>query len=96
MDGCSAGERDNATLYGLTSYANGIHGLELSVVGHVRLVGFKVADCRDNGMEIQETMGEWGGPLVQVHTRTVHTCACMLCKLQQNKKKEKIYGLDSI
>lgn len=36
------------------------------MVGHVRLVRFKVADNRDNGIEIQETLGEWGGPLILV------------------------------
>ena len=29
-------------------------------------MGFKVADNRDNGMEIQETHGVWGGPLIEV------------------------------
>ena len=48
------------------SYSNSIRGLELSVVGHVQLVGFKVADNRDNGMEVQETHGVWGGPLIEV------------------------------
>ena len=40
--------------------------MELSVVGHVRLTGFKVADNVVNGIEIQETLGEWGGPGVMV------------------------------
>ena len=40
-----------------------IHGLELSVVGHVQLVRFKAADNRDNGMEIQELMVIGGDPL---------------------------------
>ena len=66
MDGCAAKQPDNATLYDFTTYANGIHGVELSVVGNVRLVGFKIADNRDNGIEIQETLGEWGGPLIKV------------------------------
>lgn len=59
--------RYNATLYGFTSYSNGIHGLELSVVGHIRLSGFKVADNVVNGMEIQETRGIWGGAMIMVY-----------------------------
>jgi len=43
------------------------------VVGHVQLVGFKVADNRDNGMEIQETHGDWGGPLIRVCYMTSST-----------------------
>ena len=31
----------------------------ITVVGHVQLVAFKVADNRDNGMEVQETDGVW-------------------------------------
>lgn len=68
VDGCGATTPSTATFYNLVSYSNGIHGLELSVVGHVQLVGFKVADNRDNGMEVQETHGEWGGPLIEVIT----------------------------
>ena len=55
-----------ANLYNFVSYSNGIHGLELSVVGHVRLIGFKVADNRDDGIAIQEGHGQWGGPMVKV------------------------------
>lgn len=55
-----------ATLSDFTSYGNGIHGVELSVVGHVQLTDFKVADNVQNGIEIQETIGEWGGPLIMV------------------------------
>ena len=66
VDGCGATEPDTATLYDFVSYGNGIHGLELSVVGHVRLVRFKVADNVQNGMEIQETLGTWGGPMIRV------------------------------
>lgn len=55
-----------ATLYYFTSYANGIHGVELSIIGHIRLVGFKVADNVKNGIEIIETRGDWGGPKIQV------------------------------
>ena len=58
--------RYNATLHDFTSYSNGIHGLELSIVGHVRLSGFKVADNVDNGIEIQETRGDWGGAMIMV------------------------------
>ena len=69
-DGCSGNTPSIAIFSNLLSYSNGIHGLELSVVGHVQLVRFKVADNRDNGMEIQETHGDWGGPLIKV---------CMKC-----------------
>ena len=79
VDGCSEGERDIATLYDFTSYANGIHGLELSVVGHVRLVGFKVADNVDNGIEIQETHGWWGGPMIQVCSYVCLSVCLFLC-----------------
>ena len=65
-DGCRARAHQVATLSNFTSYANGIHGVELSVVGHVRLVGFKVADNVKNGIEIIETQGHWGGPKIQV------------------------------
>jgi len=68
-DGCSGNTPSIALFSNLVSYSNGIHGLELSVVGHVQLVGFKVADNRDNGMEIQETHGDWGGPLIKVCIR---------------------------
>lgn len=53
-------------MYNFTSFANGIHGLEFSIIGNIRLVGFKVADNRDNGIEIQETLGNWGGAIIQV------------------------------
>ena len=65
-DGCRARVHQVATLSSFTSYANGIHGVELSVVGHVRLVGFKVADNVNNGIEIIETQSHWGGPKIQV------------------------------
>lgn len=65
-DGCRARVHQVATLSNFTSYANGIHGVELSVVGHVRLVGFKIADNVKNGIEIIETRGHWGGPRIQV------------------------------
>lgn len=66
MDGCGATVLGEATLYDFTTYGNGIHGVELSVVGHVRLSGFRVADNVVNGIEIQETLGEWGGPRIMV------------------------------
>ena len=55
--------------------------MELSVVGHVRLSGFRVADNVVNGIEITETMGEWGGPQVKVgmhvgRTAGQGTCGC--------------------
>ena len=56
---CDSGSaRDTITLYNLTSYANGIHGVEFSVIGNVQVDGFKLADNRDNGIEITETVGE--------------------------------------
>ncbi len=55
-----------ATLRDFTGYGNGIHGVELSVVGHVRLADFKIADNVENGIEIQETHGDWGGPMIVV------------------------------
>ena len=39
-------------------------------MGHVRLVGFKVADNVENGMVVTETHGDWGGPLIMV-------CVCV-------------------
>jgi hypothetical protein len=66
VDECGATELGEATLHNFTTFGNGIHGVELSVVGHVRLSGFKVADNVENGIEIQETHGEWGGPRVMV------------------------------
>jgi plastocyanin len=63
-DRCWGNDID-ANFYNLVSYANGIHGVELSVVGHVRLIGFKVADNRDNGIEILEAHGSWGGPMIK-------------------------------
>ena len=65
-DGCGATEPKMANLTDFTTFANGIHGVELSIVGHVRLRGFKVADNVQNGIEIIETLGYWGGPKVEV------------------------------
>ena len=46
-------------------------------MGHVQLDGFKVADNVDNGIEILETHGSWGGPMIRVSligsTCTIHT-----------------------
>ena len=36
------------------------------MIGHVKIVGFKVADNRDSGIEIQEAYGTWGGPIIKV------------------------------
>eukprot|EP00117_Sycon_ciliatum_P037364 scpid335/ scgid27970/ Fibrocystin-L; Polycystic kidney and hepatic disease 1-like protein 1 len=58
---CNPANSSSASFYGLTSYANGIHGVELSVVENVKLIGFKVADSRDNGIEINEGYGDWFG-----------------------------------
>ena len=56
---CDKGSaRDTIILYNLTSYANGIHGVEFSIIGNVQVDGFKLADNRDNGIEITETVGE--------------------------------------
>jgi len=66
VDGCRATEVGVATLRDFTGYGNGIHGVELSVVGHVRLVDFKLADNIQNGIEIQETIGDWGGAMIRV------------------------------
>lgn len=68
VDECRATELGEATLYDFTTFGNGIHGVELSVVGHVRLSGFKVADNVVNGIEIQETRGEWNGSQVMVRS----------------------------
>ena len=67
VDGCGKSELGKAIMYNFTSYANGIHGLEFSVVGNIKIIGFKLADNRDNGIEIQETLGVWGGAVIQVH-----------------------------
>ena len=45
-------------------------------MGHVRLVGFKVADNVQNGMVVTETHGDWGGPLIKVCV-CVCVCVCM-------------------
>lgn len=66
MAECGDGKDDDAYFYRLTTYANGIHGVEMSVIGNVKLVGFKIADSRDNGIEVQEAIGEGWGAVVQV------------------------------
>ena len=65
-DGCSGTIPQNVTLYNFTTYNNGIHGVEFSVLGHVSVDNFKMADNVDNGIEIQEANGEWGGAVVKV------------------------------
>ena len=79
VDECSARELAEATLNDFTTYGNGIHGVELSVVGHVQLSGFRVADNVVNGIEIQETMGEWGGPQVKVRVHVGKTVCQGIC-----------------
>lgn len=54
------------TLYNFTTYSNGIHGVELSVIGHISIDNFKIADNVENGLEIQEAIGEWGGAVMKV------------------------------
>ena len=54
----SASARGIITLFNLTSYSNGIHGVEFSVIGNIQVDGFKLADNRDNGIEISETVGD--------------------------------------
>ena len=54
----TASAHATVTLYNLTSYANGIHGVEFSIIGNVQVDGFKLADNRDNGIEITETVGD--------------------------------------
>lgn len=79
VDECGATELGEATLHDFTSFANGIHGVELSVVGHIRLTGFKVADNVVNGIEITETLGEWGGPGVMVCEHAVGWPGVTVC-----------------
>lgn len=62
--GCSGGDVA-ANFYNLVTYSNGINGVEMSVIGHVRLIGFKIADNRDDGIAIQESYGSWGGPMIK-------------------------------
>lgn len=37
------------------------------MIGNVKIIGFKVADNRDNGIEIQETNGEWEQATIEVY-----------------------------
>ena len=76
VDGCGKSELGEAIMYNFTSYANGIHGLEFSVVGNIKIIGFKLADNRDNGIEIQETLGVWGGAVIQVHNYVLCNVKC--------------------
>ena len=62
--GCS-GDDVAANFYNLVAYSNGINGVELSVIGNVRLIGFKVADNRDEGIVIQESFGSSDGPMIK-------------------------------
>ena len=64
--GCHEGLPLNVTLYNFTTYNNGIHGVEFSVIGHVSIENFKIADNVNNGFEIQEALGEWGGAVIKV------------------------------
>ena len=56
----------SATLYNFTTYNNGIHGVEFSVVANVIADGFKIADNVENGFEIQEALGDWGETALKV------------------------------
>ena len=47
------------------------------MVGHVRLVGFKVADNVENGMVVTEAHGDWGGPLIKVRGLLEVMCVCV-------------------
>ncbi len=53
-------------LFNFTTYSNDIHGVEFSVIGNVKAVGFKIADNRDNGIEIQETIGDFEQATIEV------------------------------
>ena len=67
-NGCHGGNTVNATLYNFTTYNNGIHGVEFSIVGHVIADNFKIADNVENGFEVQETTGvEWGEAVLKVY-----------------------------
>lgn len=56
----------NATLYNFTTYSNGIHGVEFSVIGSVVADNFKIADNVENGFEIQEANVQWGAAVIKV------------------------------
>jgi hypothetical protein len=73
--GCSGGDVA-ANFYNLVTYSNGINGVEMSVIGHVRLIGFKIADNRDDGIAIQESYGSWGGPMIKA-SLILHECKCL-------------------
>ena len=47
-------------------------------------MGFKVADNRDNGMEVQETHGVWGGALIEVIVYNIIVIICLCCSSLQN------------
>ena len=65
-DGCRRGAPANATFYNFTTYNNGIHGVEFSVIGHVTVDNFKIADNVEMGFEIQEANGLWGEAVIKV------------------------------
>lgn len=78
-DGCNSKIHSTASLYNFTTYANDIHGVEFSVIGNVKIIGFKVADNRDNGIEIQETNGEWEQATIEVRDYTFpYLFSCIL------------------
>ena len=66
-DGCRRGAPANATFYNFTTYNNGIHGVEFSVIGHVTVDHFKIADNVEMGFEIQEANGLWGEAVIKVN-----------------------------
>ena len=70
-NGCNLGNPVNATLYNFTTYNNGIHGVEFSVVGNVIADGFKIADNVVTGFEIQETNGDWGEAILKVRIKLI-------------------------
>ena len=65
-NGCSGGNPVNATLYNFTTYNNGIHGVEFSIIGNVIVDGFKIADNIQTGFEIQEAEVDWREAALQV------------------------------
>ena len=58
-------------MYDFTTYGNDIHGVEFSVIGNVKAVGFKIADNRDSGIAIESTIGDWEGTTIEVSQITV-------------------------
>lgn len=70
-NGCWGGNSSKATFYNFTTYNNGIHGVEFSVVGHVIADGFKIADNVQSGFEITEALGDWEEAILQVCWYTI-------------------------